>query len=112
MKKFAVITIVILALMFSMLPMNTAFAKASTPQITVRNQTGAPVTLVIQNEVKTRSFTFAAGAVVISVPADTYSYIAQTTCGNKYGTLNMSRAAVLHFSCVKGEHVKIARPLK
>ena len=112
MKKFAVITIVILALMVSMLPMNTAFAKASTPLITVRNQTGAPVTLVIQNAVKTRSFTFATGAAVISVSADTYSYVAETACGNKYGTLNMSRAAVLHFSCAKGALVKIARPLK
>jgi len=108
MKKTALVTIVILALLISMLPMSMASAKAYAPVITVRNQTGSAVTLVVQNAKMNKHYTFADNVTKFQIPAGTYSYVAQTACGNKYGTLNMSRTAILHFSCVKTEMVKIA----
>lgn len=110
MKKNTIIILVILALMVSMLPFSTAFAKPSSTVITVRNQTGSPVTLVIQNASATRMFTVANGGSEITVASDYYTYVAQTVCGVKSGKFNMSRMAVLHFSCVKGEQIKLARP--
>ncbi len=107
MKKITVITIVILALLFTMLPASTAFAKASSAVISVRNQTGASVDLVIQNASISRQFSFATGAVEISLPASTYRYVAKTACGLKVGTINLSRSAVLHFSCVPSTQVRV-----
>lgn len=107
MKKITFITIIILALMFSMLPVSAAFAKASSAVISVRNQTGAAVDLVIQNSAFSRQYQFAAGAIEISLPASTYSYVAKTACGLKVGTINLSRAGVLHFSCAPTTTVRV-----
>jgi len=112
MKKTVFVTFVILALLVSMLPISAALAKSpGSAAITVRNQTGGKVTLVLLNSANSRhEFTFSGSATKISMPVGFYSYVAETICGTKSGVVNMTRAAVLHFSCVKGEQVKIARP--
>ncbi len=112
MKKTVFVTFVILALLVSMLPISAALAKSpGFASIAVRNQTGGAITLVLLNSANSRhEYKFFGGATKISIPVGFYTYVAETVCGAKSGVVNMTRMAVLHFSCVKGEQVKIARP--
>ena len=111
MKKTTLIIIVVLALLLTMLPAGIASAKPFSAIIAVRNQTGAPVTVTLQSAAKTSLYTFPVGAVDLKIAAGTYSYVTETKCGVKSTSVNLTRMAVLHFSCVKGEQVKSVRPI-
>ena len=110
MKKSIIITLIICAMLLALLSASTVSAKPFWAVIAVRNQTGVPITAILQNPSGTATYVFPVGAVDISILAGQYKYYAKTVCGLQYGTVNLSRMAVLHFSCVQGEQVKASRP--
>ena len=115
MKKIALVTLVILALLVSMLPLSSAMAASAakssvgTSTVFIRNQTGAPVTIRLMNAAGAmQQFSLPTGSYYMTFPAYTYSFVANTSCGNRYGSLNLTRKAVLYFSCKPGEQVVLS----
>ena len=115
MKKIALVTLVILALLVSMLPMSTAMAAKKDPGTTavfIKNQTGAPITLVLTTGIgsQRQQITLPTGSYYITVPVANYTYVAATACANRSGSLNLTRRAQLYFSCKSaGEQIVFAR---
>jgi len=107
MKKIAFVTLVILALLVSMLPISSAMAaKVGTSALMIRNQTGAPIAITFTNTAGAKQqYTWAAGTYWKSVPAYSYTYVANTACGTRAGSVNLTRQARLYFSCKSGEEV-------
>ena len=110
MKKIALVTLVILAMLFSMLPISSAIAATvGTVKLFIKNQTGAPITITFTNAAGAKQqFILAAGTYFKAFPAYTYSYVANTACGTRYGSLNLTRRAQLYFSCKSGEEVVLS----
>ena len=112
MKKIVLVTLVILALLVSMLPMSTALAAKSRPPtaVFIKNQTGAPITLVLTSASARQNITLPTGSYYITVPVANYTYVAATACANRSGSLNLTRRAQLYFSCKSaGEQIVFAR---
>lgn len=107
MKKTVLVTLVILAMLFSMLPLSSAIAaKVGTSNLQIRNQTGAPIAITLMNTAGAmQQYSLPTGSYYQTLPAYTYSYVANTSCGIRYGSLNLTRKAKLYFSCKSGEEV-------
>ena len=111
MKKFTVISVVImLAILFSMLPMGSALAlKGREPSnINVRNRSGGVVTMTLTSAAGSQVYTLPTGTFDLSVAPGVYTYVATSPCAQKSGTLNMTRKARLYFSCAADETVKLS----
>ncbi len=105
MKKTVLVTLVILAMLFSMLPISSAIAaKVGTSALMIRNQTGAPIAISLTNTAGAKQqYTWAAGVYWKTVPAYIYTYVATTACGPRQGSVNLTRQATLYFTCKSGE---------
>jgi hypothetical protein len=101
MKKMILITLVILALLFSFLPSGVALAgKDPTGELKIRNNTGAPITLILTDAKGNRyTFTFQPGQSSATLPEGQYSYYIRTACGNQAGGLGLNHVRQLLVSC-------------
>jgi len=104
MKKSAIVTLVILALLVSMLPMSTAMAaKPAKVSIFVNNATGGTVALTLVGASGYQNnFSYLPGMSATSLVEGIYSYRASTPCGLKIGKFNLTRNRQLEFFCPKG----------
>ncbi len=101
MKKFAIVTLVILALLVSMLPISGVMAaKPAKVSIYVNNATGGTVALALvgasgyQNNIN-----YLPGMSATTLTEGIYSYRANTPCGLKIGKFNLTRNRQLEFFC-------------
>jgi hypothetical protein len=106
MKKVTVITIVILALLMSMLPMSTAFAAKPTPttDVTFHNRTHGTIALQLIDPNGFHYFySFANSGLneyTVSVPEGKYySYYLVTKCTTEVGTWNLTRNRFVEVYC-------------
>ncbi|MEI7846865.1 MAG: hypothetical protein WCK35_13775 [Chloroflexota bacterium] len=106
MKKTTIVTLIIIALLMSMLPMSTAFAAKTAPEskITVFNHTHGTVSLAITDSKGFHYFfSFAnSGTNVYEefVPqGNVYSYYLVTRCETTNGLWNMSRNRQVELYC-------------
>ena len=102
MKKTLFFAFLVLALLVSMLPMQSAFAaKVGTTPLNIRNKTGGIIDLYMINTVTgaKKYVTFSSNTYNTTITSGIYSYSATTACGPKHGTVNLTRDAQLLFSC-------------
>jgi hypothetical protein len=102
MKKIALVTLTILTLLFSMLPLSSALAKkdGGDVKLQVKNQTGTPLTLLLIDENGNHLyFTFEPGFTGATLPEGKYSYYVSTPCGNQSGVFNVNVTKQLFFAC-------------
>jgi len=102
MKKTLFATLIILALLVSMLPMQSAAAASvGTTALNIRNKTGGTVDILLINTVTgaKKYVTFASNTYNTSIASGVYSYTAATACGEKMGKINLTGKAQLLFSC-------------
>lgn len=106
MKKSIIITIVILALLATMLPLTTVFAADKNPQtkVTIINRTKGTVNMhLIGPSGLHYSYSFPnalTNLYTIEVPqGQYYSYYIQSHCETIIGTWNMSRNRLLNLYC-------------
>jgi hypothetical protein len=112
MKKFAVVTLTILALLFSFLPMSSAQAKKDPTDVTlkVRNRTGGVVELkLVDQNGDSRWFRYDPGQTNTPLPEGLYTYYASTPCGNQSGIFNVNITKELLFACNRGVEVSLNR---
>jgi hypothetical protein len=116
MKKNTTITtiaVLILAVLFSMLPVSTALAKRAPDAvtITVKNHTSGKVTVTLTDENNARyTFTFEEpGMYDFSIPQGHYSYYATTPCGSESGEFNLNVHKELFLSCQDGREIILSK---
>ncbi|MCX6080732.1 MAG: hypothetical protein NTW32_14480 [Chloroflexi bacterium] len=108
MKKSVFVTVIILALLASMLPLGSALAKEpGNSNVNVRNKSGGVVTVILTNANGSQTLTLAEGVYDISLPATTFSYYAITPCGNQVGTFNLTNHRQMFFFCNNGPEIKL-----
>ena len=115
MKKITLITIVILALLVSMLPINTAFADKGVvySEITLNNRTkGVVVVTMINNKGQRLFYSFDPGYVYHqAVPEGVYEYYLVSRCLNEVGRWNLTRNKALDLYCPgEGLDVQLIAP--
>lgn len=106
MKKNLFAIIIILALLVSMLPMQSVFAASQgTSTINIRNKTGGTINLLLINTAtgKKSYVSLKADTYWVSLPSGSYTYAASTPCSQKSGFLNLTRKAELLFTCTAGQ---------
>ncbi len=111
MKKLVFATLTILALLFSLLPASTAFAKSGgSATISVRNQTGGNVTITLYSADGSKTLTYEVGTSFSTVGAGTYTFYAVTPCGVQSGKFNVNVNKTLYLSCNEGREVSLFIP--
>ncbi len=112
MKKLVFATLTILALLFSLLPANTAFAKdGGSSLLSVRNRSGGDVTITLYSADGSKTLTYEVGTYFSTVGAGTYTFYAVTPCGVQSGIINLTRNKQLYFSCDKGRTIQLQVPV-
>lgn len=113
MKKTIFVTIIILAMLISLLPMSSAFAKREVGfvNVEVRNLTNTPISVVITDSMGLYShlYAFEPGIWNISIQKGHYSYLASTSCGMVSGTANFDMSKKLAFHCKPGVESSVYR---
>lgn len=115
MKKSIIITMVVLALIISLLPISSAFAKRETGfvNIEVRNMTNAPVSILFTDSLGLFShlYVYEPGIWNLNIQKGEYVYKASTSCGAVSGTANFDRSKKMAFHCSPGAVSSIYRAL-
>ncbi|MEI7846862.1 MAG: hypothetical protein WCK35_13760 [Chloroflexota bacterium] len=103
MKKVTLITIVILALLVSMLPVSTVLAGKGVinTEITLNNRTkGVVVVTMINSKGQRLFYSFDPGYVYHqAVPQGVYEYYIVTRCKNEVGRWNLTRNKAIDLYC-------------
>ena len=108
MKKSIVVTIIILTLLVSMLPVSTAFAKdGGVVTVGVRNRSGGTLSLILTDAkgLYTTLYSFGdPGYYNINVTVGWYDFKASTICGASSGRIFIDKGKAMSFHCeeVKG----------
>ncbi|MEI6291576.1 MAG: hypothetical protein WCP19_14205 [Chloroflexota bacterium] len=113
MKKTFFVTLIILALIISLLPLSSAFAKREVGfvNVEVRNMTGAPISVVITDALGLYSnlYTYEPGIWYLTIQKGEYLYNASTSCGMVSGSANFDRTKKLAFHCRPGAESSVYR---
>ena len=102
MKKTVVVTIVILTLLISMLPVSTVFAKdGGQHNVGIRNRTGADMTLLLTtaNGFHAAMYSFEPGYYNTSISEGWYIFQASTRCGASSGRIFLDKGKAFAFHC-------------
>ena len=105
MKKNMIVILVVLALLISVLPTTTVFAKNGNGKkytIEIRNRTGAPVSLILTDAkgLSSQLYTYQDGMWNITLGTGWYSYRASTACGAVSGMFNLDHRKTISFHCL------------
>ena len=106
MKRSIFVTLIILALIVSILPISSALAKREVGfvNIEVRNMTGNSISMVITDSLGLYShlYVYEPGVWILNIQQGEYVYNASTSCGATGGTANFDRAKKMTFHCRPG----------
>lgn len=113
MKKSLFVTIIVIALVISMLPFSSALAKreVGTVEIEIRNQTGAPMSIIITDNFGLYShiYFYEPGVWYLNIQKGSYVYHASTACGTISSSANFDRVKKLAFHCRAGVNSSLYR---
>lgn len=113
MKRFIFVTLIILALIISMLPMSSVFAKREVGfvNIEVRNMTGSSISVIITDSLGLYSqlYNYEPGIWNLNIQMGAYIYNASTSCGMVSGSANFDRAKKFAFHCSPGVELSVYR---
>ncbi|MEI7845500.1 MAG: hypothetical protein WCK35_06835 [Chloroflexota bacterium] len=104
MKKNIIVILVVLALLVSVFPTSSVFAKHGNGNkytIEIRNRTGAPVSFILTDAkgLFSHLYTYEDGMWNITLGTGWYSYRANTACGAVSGMFNLDHRRTISFHC-------------
>ena len=107
MKKITVVTLLIIAMLFSMLPMSSAIAAKGpgTIHLYIRNRTGGDIAVVLTDAAGKKvswNIEAAVGMYKKNLTLGTYSYYIITPCQKLTGVMNLAGHRQLFFACNQG----------
>jgi hypothetical protein len=104
-KKVTIVTLLVIAMLFSMLPMSSAVAAKGPGNINlyIRNRTGGTISMTLTDAAgKKISYNLTDGMYKKKLTLGTYSYYIITPCQKLTGVMNLAGHRQLFFACNQG----------